>query len=234
MTTPTAHDHPDWGRTVSGADIRVVNASGVQGALFVSHGTFFVGNLPHVHIALETLAGGVQLELDWLDAETGGNQVGLNRVDCLAGVDASGSFPVLAPFVEVFTRVDAIGRNISLDMWQTLSPTPVRTGVFGNELISVFQDPVAAFTEDQYTAIHVCWGWAHWTTLFDNPASWDVKLRAVDYQGNTTLIGYRHVLHPVTEGLIFLPPAVIRMGALNNTAAGVQFTGILLTHPGPL
>lgn len=234
MTSPTPHDHPDWGRTVSGADIRVLNVAGVQNQLFVSHGVFFVGNLPSLHVAVSVLGGGVQLELFWLDAAVGGNNVGISRVNALANADALGPITVVAPFVEVFTAVDAVGRTIELDIWQTLTEGQSIAGVANAALISVFQDNIPGFTARTYDALTVQWGWGYWTATFDNPASYSVRLQALDYQGTATDIGYIHSANPHAGGVVILPPSPIRILALNNVAAAHVLTVIVTAHPGPL
>jgi hypothetical protein len=212
----------------------VLSVSGIQGALLVSHGTFFVGNLPSIHLQLSVLAGGVQLEFSWLDAETGGNQVAITRVDTRAGIGASGPFAVISPFVEISTLVDAIGRDIELDIWQTLTQGQDVASFASNVLIGVDNDPLAALGTNTYNVLQTRWGWGHWAIVVDNCVDWRARLLTLDYQGNVTLLS---VFADDTTGgreLVLLPAAPIRVVVQNFTGgATAVFLGVQY-HPGPV
>ena len=235
MTTPVQHGHPDWSRTVSASDILVLDTGTVaQAAATVVHGRFFVGNLPYLWVRLFVGGGGARMRLHWYEDLAGGVAIAENLVDVLFPGVAEGPFAVLAPFVEVATLVDAAPRDVNARVWQGLQPSQTDTQLGGCALLSAFQSPVPGFTANTYNAVLVRWGWGHWTALFDLPASYYIRLNAVDYLGVQTLIGFIHSSNPHNGGVIVLPPQPIQIVALNNVAAGHVLTYAVLVHPGPV
>src|SRR5688572_28811124 len=107
MTTPTQHDHPDWQRTVSAADIQVMAFSDPQVVGTLSYGTFLVGNLPYLWLNLLVAAGGARMTFRWLETETAVSAIAENTVDVLSAAPARGPLAVIAPWVEVSVTVDA-------------------------------------------------------------------------------------------------------------------------------
>jgi hypothetical protein len=235
MTTPVQHGHPDWARTVSASDILVLATQTIaQAANPLLHGRFFVGNLPYLWCRVFSTAGGVRLRLVWYTAETGGFAIAENLVDALSIGVAEGSFAVLGPFVEVTTIVDATPRDINVLMWQSLSPSQTDTQTAGTALITQFQFPVPGFTAVVFDAVLIRWGWGYWNVVFDNPASFGVELRALDYTGAANNLSYIHSTMKYPGGLIVLPPQRLQVFALNNAAPAAVITVSLYVHPGPV
>jgi hypothetical protein len=235
MTTPVQHGHPDWARTISAADILVIDTGTVQqNNVTEVRGRFFVGNLPHIWVRIFCDAGGVRLRLHWYQAATGGSAIAENLVDARFISIAEGPFAVLAPFVEVTTIVDAVGRNVNCRVWQGLQASQTDTQNAGSGLLSQFQSNVNAGVINTYDAVLIRWGWGYWTSTFDNPASYGIRLNAVDYLGNVTLLGYHHSANKNPGGPIILPPQRMQITAHNNTAAAHVVTFTVFAHPGPL
>lgn len=216
---------------------QILSANGtVQNTVEMQHGggRLYVGTHPYVWVRLAVNAGGVRLKLQWYIAETGGLAVGSNFIDTRTPALAQGPIAAMAAWVEVVTEVDATPRTLtSLSIWSAQTPNQESLPNGSNALLSMFQDPVPAFGTVTHNPIRVRWGWAHWTTVFDLPASYGIDLFAVDFLGATTQIGYRHSSVPVSEGLIMIPACPIRVRALNNAAGVAAFTDLLLFHPGP-
>lgn len=235
MTTPVQHGHPDWSRTVSASDILVVDTGTIaQAAATVVHGRFFVGNLPFLWVRLFVDGGGARLRLHWYEDLTGGVAIAENLADTRFPAVAEGPFAVLAPFVEVATLVDATPRDVNCRVWQGLQPSQTDTQLGGSGLLSAYQSPVPGFTTNTYDANLIRWGWGYWTSLFDLPASYSVRLNAVDYLGAATLLAYNHFTNPHPGGLIVIPAQQMQIQALNNVAAGHVVTFSVFVHPGPV
>lgn len=227
MTSPVQHGHPDWSRTVSASDILALDTGTVQqNNLTEVRGRVFVGNLPYIWVRAFADAGGVRLRLHWYAAASGGSAIAENLVDARSPAVAEGPFAVVAPFVEIATLVDAVGRNVNCRVWQGLQPSQTDTQLAGFGLLSQFQSAVPAATINLYTSSLIRWGPGYWTSTFDAPASYGIRLDAIDYLGNVTLLAYNHSANPHAGGPLYIPPQQMRISAHNNTAAGhvVSFT----------
>jgi hypothetical protein len=233
MTTPVLHDQPDWQRTVSAADIQVLNFSGAQGVAQVDRGTFFVGNLPFLWLFASTTAGGVRVTLDWLDAATGGTVIAQNRADARFIASASGAFRVLGPYVRITTDVDAPPRTIALRMWQALTGGQEVTPDTHNSLITQDSVPIPGATLQSVDAIRVRWGWGYFFLQMHGGVAFWLKLLARDYAGNTFFLTQIRDLNTYAQGPILLPPMPVWVEAFNADAAAHNWTASVLMHPGP-
>ena len=232
MTTPLAHDHPDYQRTVSATDIQVATASGAQGGGTVDHGTFFVGNLPYVYVFLSAGGGGARLRLIWRDA-IGGNVLGDNMVDVLDGMEASGGFAVLGPFVQVTTLVSPVNTVVGLRVWQNLTAGQEAAEVSHTELIHHNFTAVAAGVTQTTTATRVRWGWGFWNSDFEAATAFSSQLRTVDYQGNIRVLDFIPFATRGPSHLITLPPLPLRLTAFNGDAVARNLFAVVHFHPGP-
>lgn len=234
MTFPVAHDHPDWQRTVSTADIQVLDVPGVaQGALQVDRGTFFVGTSPFLWLTSAVNLGGFRVTLQWRDALSGGAIVANNVVDVLPAMNATGPIAVVSPYVQILTNVDVAGRVVTLRVWQNYSQGADTRATLHNAMMAFDFATVVAGGTFTFTSPNVRWGWGWWSAFIETSTNWRIRLYALDYLGNLQILGHANSIQAGVNSPIILPPRPIRVVA-NNLAGvdGFLYLGVY-SHPGP-
>lgn len=234
MTTPVQHGHPDWGRTISAADIQVIRTTHVQVAAQDDLGTFFVGNLPYLWVRMSVNAGGAKLTLNWMDAPTGGNILTTNEVHTRVTITATGPFVILGPWVQLVTETDAIPRTITMTVWQSLDGGQDVTPGQGNILITQNLTNVVAGTTVNFNPVRARWGWGYWHAHLEVAVSFRILLLAVDYLNATTLLDFVPASVQQPGQLILLPPMPVRLNVFNNDGVDRGLLAIVAAHPGPL
>lgn len=234
MTTPVQHGHPDWARTVSAADILAFNFDDTQTDVIETRETVFVGNLPYLFLALDAAANGVRVQLNWRDAQSGGNLIGLDTVDTFAPLEAYGPIANQGPYVQIVTTVSATPTAFRLNIWQTLVPAYFPAGGSTLELITVDGQNVLAGVTRTDTAGAVRWGWGHWTSIFDNGVDSLSRLYAVDFSGFARLLDVMGAGISNDSRLIMMPKQPVRISSFNADAAARLLYATALIHPGPV
>lgn len=234
MTTPVAHGFPDWGRQIAAADISIfeINAF-AQGALTVGRGTYFVGNVSFVWIRMTVNAGGMRLNLNFVDAPSGGDFVSTHDVDVLAGMACTGPIPVTGPYMQVFTTVDVIGRLITVRLWQNQQGGVDFPANIHNGMITLDGLNVNAAQNKVTDAPAVHWGWGFFNAYLEACTAGRIRLLAVDYLGNTQLLAYWIPGWQPMATLLLLPPRPVRLEALNSDAVARNLYASLYFHPNP-
>lgn len=234
MTTPVTHDHPDWQRTVSAADIRVIDFNDTQTVGTLSYGRVFVGNLPFLFITLAVSAGGARLALTFYPSESAVNAIGANIVDTRAGLVASGPIAVLGPWVDMTVTIDATPRTVILEVWQTLVAGQETNPPTLPRLITQDTVSVANNTATFYEATAVKWGWGFWHAGFENTTTHRIKLHQMDYLGVRTMWDFILNGAPDQGKLIPIPAKPLSVEAFHQEGAARFFWTTVLMHPGPL
>lgn len=234
MTTPTAHGFPDWGRQSASADISVFELNNfAQGALTVGRGTYFVGNMSHVWLRQTVDLGGMRTTLIFVDAPSAGDRLSSHDIDTLANMACSGPIPVTAPYMQVFTSVDVIGRQITLRLWQVNQGGVDYPASLVNGMISIDGLSVNAAENEVVEAPAVHWGWGYWNAHLEACTAGRIRLLMVDYLGNTQLLAYWvNGMAPVAS-IFLLPPRPIRIEALNSDAVARTLYAAVFFHPAP-
>lgn len=234
MTTPVAHDHPDWMRTLANTDIGVFNNQVSVGVAGVNHGRFLVGTSPYIQLTYSVQAGGARLTLDWYNAKTGSALIGTNTVDILAGGVANGSFPCLGPYVELSSVADANNRTVNLQAWQSSVAgwgAPMNTP---GQLIVADAVAVPTATTTDFNAADVMWGWGFWHSHFEGGSVFRHRLYAVSYQSVATLLDFVPASMNIAGNNLMIPPRPMRIQVLQNDGVNRELFATLTVHPGPL
>lgn len=234
MTTPTAHDHPDWQRTVSAADIQVSTFSDPQNVGTLSYGTFLVGNLPFLYINFSVATGGARMTLRWLDEQTAISAIATYAIDVLANIPASGPVPVLAPWVEISITVDATPRTVTYQIWQTLVGGQDVRAPQGIVLISQDLVSIPNNTVTNIEANGVRWGWGYWHAQFQASTTFRIRLQQRDYTGAATLIDFVPLNTNQPGQMFTLPPRPLRLEVLQQDGVARDLLATVMYHPGPL
>lgn len=233
MTTPLFQDHPDWVRTVAASAVEVVNFQAVQGVLTLDHGTFFVGNLPYLWMRTFAGTGGVRARFSWRTTKTGAT-FATNFVDSVNGIVADGPLRVVAPWVNIATLADVVGRVIGLSVYQDAQEAQVQTDVAHSGLIAVDGVAVGAGATRVDDANRVRWGWGHWHADIEAASNWRIRLLAVDYLGATRVVDFVTNQVRGQSAVITLPPQPLRLESLNADAAPQNLWAAVYSHPGPM
>lgn len=233
MTTPSAHDHPDWARTISGTDVKVWSATTAVGVGTVVLGRFLVGNLTHIQLSMSVDVGGARMFALWYDQETGGTTIATDRVDCRAGIPARGALEVLGPWVQLSLVADAAGRNVSLQVWQSLTAGQGASELIPGNMIAVDTAVLGAGATRTDDALVTRWGHGHWFGHMEAATTFFIKLLGVDYQGNTYMWDAVGLGIPMGSRRIVLPRGPMRIVTTNFDAAPHNISLSLNYHVGP-
>lgn len=234
MTQPTAHGFPDFGRQIAAADISVFETNAfVQGALTVGRGTYFVGNLPYLWINQLVNLGGMRTTFNFVDAPSGGDFISIVSIDTLAGMVCAGPIAVTAPYVQIFTSVDVIGRQITLRLWQNYSWGADYRANLHNAMLAIDGLSVNSLENEVLDAVTVHWGWGYFNAHMELATLGRLRLLAIDYLGNTQLLAYwRNGIAPIAT-MLTLPPRPVRLEALNGDGVARDLYAALYFHTGP-
>lgn len=234
MTSPVTHDQPDWHRTVSSTDIKIYSNTVTLAAGPNVLGTFFVGNLPSIQLALGVVGGGALLEVVWQGTASGSTVLARNSIHVLDLIDAQGSLPVLGPYVRFIATPDAAGRDFTLNAYQGLALGQDTRPAVGNQLISVDLVAVPTGVATNFDAGYVRWGWGYWHAYFELGVTFRFRLLARSYLGATTLIDFVPASSNQPGQIITLPAMPMRLEAFQVDGVNRNALATLLFHPGPL
>lgn len=231
MTTPVAHDNPDWGRGVAASDIVVTTLETVQINASTDTARVFVGNTPYISVFFVSGAVRGRVSLVWYTAATGGLAIGSDDVTAFNAAPALGAFAVRAPYVAFTIEQSAYPDFITLRVMNTYAPVGLASGLASIELIAVDGTVIGAGATTTLNATAVRWGWGFWHALFEEGLANRFRLYQVDFFGNT------HLLDTVTDDefgrgkVIPLPPAPVRVFAENFDAVGRELYVSVIHHP---
>ena len=235
MTTPVPHDYPDWGRQIAAADIGIFTLNAfTQGAASVGRGTYFVGNVSFVWIRQTVDAGGLRTRLNFVDAPSAGNFVSTHAIDVLAGQACTGPIPVTAPYMQLFTDVDVVGRVITVRLWQNQQGGVDFPGNIHNGMITLDALNVNAGATQVVSAPAVHWGWGFFNTNIEACVAGRIRLLAIDYLGGVQLLAYWVAGFQPMATVLVLPPRPVRIEAFNGDGVPRNLYASLYFHPNPL
>lgn len=231
MTLPVSHDHPDWQRTISAADIEVLAGTTVVAASPTVLGPFFVGNSPYLYVELLTAVNAAEFEFIWRPSETSPFSIGRRRVTSLPSIQAAGSLPNLGPWVEISILVAATPTTVTHRVWQTVSRGAGTTSVGNGAIFALDGVNVNAGVTRTDNAANVRWGWHWWNARLEDGVSGRMRLLSVDYLGNTYLLGYWGNGDGPVGTPILVPAAPVRSEVLNGDGIAHPFYLSLWPHP---
>lgn len=234
MTTPVQHGFPDWGRQAASSDIRVFEiASTVQNQLSVVQGTFFVGNLPYLTMSQSVNAGGMRTTLQFRDAPVGGNLIASNAIDTRLNMSCVGPVAVQGPYVEIITTVDAIGRTITLRVWQGYSWGMDYRANQHNAIFTIDGTNVNGGVTRTDDAPNVRWGWGYISQRLEDVAVGRFRLLTLDYTGATQFVLINTNQNNPLNNLFLLPPRPLQAVVFNGDAGAHPYYLSVYHHSGP-
>lgn len=230
MTAPASHGYPDWGRSISAADIEVLAGTTVITASPTTIGPFFVGNFTYLYAELLTAVNAAQFEFIWRPSETSPFSVARRAVTSLPAIEADGTLPNLGPWVEIEVSVAATPTTVTHRVWQTMSRGARRTTVGGGGIFAVDGTAVGGGVTRTDNAPAVRWGWGWWSARLEDAVGGRMRLLTVDYLGNTNLLAYWGNGDGPVATPILLPSHPIRSEVFNGDGGPHPFYLSLYPH----
>lgn len=236
MTTPVAHDYPDWGRQAAAADIIVVQHVNEVFAAAIIDGPRFVGQYPYVHVRGGANVPNLQIHLQWYLDVAGAQFIGDDWAQVNAGQELIVTFPVRAPFLKVTSQLSAYPNTATSVV--TMSPAPA-TGYAGfagdNALISVANGgPLGGGANVTITAAAVRAGPAYFEADVLGATAFTVYLQAIDaFIGNVFLASF-YAAKRATRINLHLPPLPCQVQVFNQDAAAHDYRVFLVHQNTPI
>lgn len=226
-----------------------ITTDSLTGTTTTLPGRFSTDSMPYfINVFCETISQiSVSIDFDWYDVPTDGERIDNNTVtinSAVGGEIARGSFPVIAPWVEITIRTTAVipSGNFTLDLWLSGVPTQ-GDGVVSaasNLLLAEDGTTLVSGAAQQFQADQVRWGWGFWTCQVVDAATgaaaanWLARLYSLNRTGTQLL------LDSVGSGglwiprMIFFPSNTILLDVVQNDGANRTLYATARFHPGPL
>lgn len=222
MTQPLAHDYPDWGRSGSAADIKVMRADAVVINALTTYGPFFVGNYRHLELFMAGVGARTLMRLIWWADQALTENMGNDRIHVAAGGQADFHVPIGGPWLTVEVSGQGYPVTVSPQVYMSMVPRANFLDAIGYApmLISQTAVAVAAAGSVAFNATSTLPGLATWAIDTD-AAAWKARLQVTDITGSLIRIATaRNGLYG-GPALVHLPAAPARIVFDNLTGVAV-------------
>lgn len=229
MTTPVAHDYPDWGRQQAASDILVASHSGVNLAAALVDPIRFVGQYPYVYVRGIGFAVPYSITLDWFYDNAGVNSAGFDVVNDRNVFDSQATFPVRAPFLRVTTELSAYPGLVSSFVHMTPTPLNIPVGSTPqNVLIDQLNGgPLGGGANTVVAAQAVRGGPAYFEADLLGATNFVMYLYTLNHLGGRSNLAS---VYPASRGHprnLYLPPSTVEVQIFNQDAVAHDYRVLL-------
>lgn len=232
MTSPTAHDFPDYGRQSAVADIFVTDLPAASINADETVAVKFVGNLPYVFV-FGVANAGLRITLEWYGNQAATQSIGSDRLEALANVPIFQPVPVKGPFMRQINRLSAYPNTRNTTVSMTAEPCTQYTAVGANAgaenaLIAVANGgPIGGGGNVILNATQVRGGEAYCELDVLGATNWVAYLLSVDFLGATTFLASFYGTNRPNRARLYIPAQTMQVQLFNQDAGAHDYRALL-------